>query len=136
MTRFESPQKTIEAPLPETCRFLSDMEKFGTLLPPQVTNWSCDGKECRFTIQGMAEIALLQEKVSDEEIIYKSLPPTPVEMTLSFHLTPDDSKTGLIVRLDAALNPMLKMMVSRPLENLVTLMSEAVAREMEKKPKG
>jgi carbon monoxide dehydrogenase subunit G len=133
MTVFKSDPVSILASPAETYTYLNDFNNFEKLLPDQVTNWQCAGDQCSFTIQGMADIALrIDQRDPDKKIVYVSEGKTPFEFQLQFILDSiADNRCSVVSELQAKLNPMLKMMASRPLQNLVNILVEQLKTEME-----
>lgn len=108
--------------------FLSDFNNFEQLMPEQVTNWQSDANSCTFTIQGMATISLKYAKKEAYQLI-EVVPEgkTPLDFNLILRLSPnnlDEQKTTADVEIDAQLNPMMAMMVKKPLQNLVDVIAK------------
>ncbi len=119
---------TINATQKRVFEFLSDFNNFEQLMPEQVTNWQSDTDKCTFTIQGMATITLKYAK-KDANHLIEVVPEgkTPLDFNLSVQLNPnelDEQKTTAKVEIDAQLNPMMAMMVKKPLQNLVDVIAK------------
>lgn len=133
MTLFKSDSTNIRAGAAETFTYLNDFNNFEKLLPEQVVNWQSSGDHCSFTIQGMADIAMrIEERDPNNRIVYQSEGKTPFDFNLQFTLeTIDEDTCSVVTQLEAKLNPMIKMMASRPLQNLVNILVEQLKKEME-----
>lgn len=121
MTNYKSNLITVQKTQSEVFNFLSDYNNFGKLMPEQVTNWQSTDTECSFTIQGMASLQMkIVERRANDLISMESFGKTPLKFTLSVNIEPlnEESCTAL-VSIDADINPMLKMMLDKPLSNLV-----------------
>jgi carbon monoxide dehydrogenase subunit G len=119
---------TINATQKKVFEFLSDFNNFEQLMPEQVSNWRSDADSCTFTIQGMATITLKYDKKEAHHLI-EVVPDgkTPLDFNLSVQLLPsdlDEQKTTAGVEIDAKLNPMMAMMVKKPLQNLVDVIAK------------
>jgi len=119
---------TINATQKKVFEFLSDFNNFEQLMPEQVSNWRSDTDSCTFTIQGMATITLKYDKKEAHQLI-EVVPDgkTPLDFNLSVQLLPsdlDEQKTTAGVEIDAKLNPMMAMMVKKPLQNLVDVIAK------------
>jgi len=119
---------TINTSQKNVFEFLSDFDNFEQLMPNQVTNWKSDADSCTFTIQGMATISLKYAKKEAHHLI-EVVPEgkTPLQFNLSVQLSPnelDEQKTTAGVEIDAQLNPMMAMMVKKPLQNLVDVIAK------------
>lgn len=134
MTEFKSKQISIIKPAEYIFSYLDDFNNFENLLPDQVTNWQATKDNCSFTIQGMANLNIKKgSKTEFSHLSYDSEGSSPFEFSLHFHFnekSESDTETHIIFQ--ANLNPMLKMMASRPLQNLVEIMVEKLKEEMEK----
>ncbi len=82
----------------------------------------------------MANLKLTKgAKTEFNYISYDGEGKSPFELSLHFHLNEKtENATAAQVIFKAALNPMLKMMASRPLQNLVNIIVEKLKEEMEK----
>lgn len=121
MTNYKSNLITVQKTQSEVFNFLSDYNNFGKLMPEQVTNWQSTDTECSFTIQGMASLQMkIVERRANDLISMESFGKTPIKFTLFVNIAAinDESCTAL-VSIDADINPMLKMMLDKPLSNLV-----------------
>lgn len=94
-------------------------------MPEQVTNWKSTADECSFTISGMASIGMkMLEKVPNSLVKITSNGKVPFEFTLNIHLTENSpaQTTGQLI-FDSDLNPMMAMMVEKPLRNFFNLLA-------------
>ena len=134
MTEFKSTITDIHNQAKSIYGFLDDFNNFEKLLPDQVTNWQSTKDNCSFTIQGMANLKLAKgEKTEYNYISYDGEGKSPFELSLHFYLnqkTETNTESQVIFKAD--LNPMLKMMASRPLKNLVEIIIDKLKEEMEK----
>src|SRR5258708_5229654 len=123
--RIESEKAEISKPASEVFSFLSDFNNFQKLMPPQVVNWKSTADECSFTISGMATIGMkIIEKTPNTHIKISSSGKVPFEFTLDVSLSetgPAQTTAQLIF--ESALNPMMAMMVEKPLKNFFNLLA-------------
>lgn len=133
MSEFSSEKLVIAAPTEKIFSYLIDFNNFENLMPEQVINWQSTAESCSFTIKGMADLAMRIEKKEPYELIsYSSEGKTPFSFQLSFQISAQDDQNSIVdTTLKANLNPMLKMMASRPLQNLVNLLVEKLKHVME-----
>jgi hypothetical protein len=133
MTDFTSNSILIHSTDKAIYTFLSDFNNFEKLLPEQVTQWKSTTESCSFTIQGMADLALVKGESKEFGLItYKSIEPSPFVFHLQFMLVHDTSGTIATCNLGAELSPMIKLMVSRPLQNFVNLLVEKLKEHLER----
>ena len=125
MSLIESQAVTIDKSDEEIFNFISDFTNFATLMPPQVQDVKITQDSCSFSIQGMPTINLK---------IYERIPFSSVKMkaedgklpfTLSCSLqSVNETQCISQFHFEAELNPMMKMMVAKPLGNFLNLLSE------------
>lgn len=123
--KIESDKSEINKPASEIFHFLTDFNNFQKLMPPQVTNWKSTAEECSFTISGMASIGMkIVEKTPHSQIKISSNGKVPFDFTLNVNLTETNSSqtTGQIV-FESDLNPMMAMMVEKPLRNFFNVLA-------------
>jgi len=133
MTIFQSPELTISQSPQAIFSFLGDFRNFEKLLPEQVINWQATEVQCSFKIQGMAEFAMhMGEKRSYSFVKYESESPSSISFFIEFTIQEESNDASKVkVDLHADLNPMLKMMASRPLKNFVNLLADKLKEVME-----
>lgn len=132
MTEFKSNPVVIESSDRDLFTFLGDFNNFEKLLPEQVINWESTKDNCSFTIKGMADLAMkMGQNIEFSKITYESEGNSPFPFQLGFGITPDSGNQCIVhATLEAKLNPMLKMMASRPLQNFVNLLVEKLKEIM------
>ncbi len=111
--------------------YIGNMNNMPSILPEQVVNITADNDNLAFTIQGMGSIALQVTKREPNSLIQLSpVGKTPFQFVLNVYIR-DNKTTGqqdnesvseCCFEIDAQLNPLMQMMASRPLQNLVDMM--------------
>jgi carbon monoxide dehydrogenase subunit G len=133
MTEFKSNPVLINTPEEHIYNFLIDFNNFEKLMPEQIVQWKSTIGSCSFTIQGMADLALVMgEKREYSLVTYNSAEPSPFDFYLQFTIEKENTGSAVSCILKARLSPMIKMMASRPLQNFVTILAEKLKLEMEK----
>lgn len=125
LTKIESQTSEINNSAENVFNYLSDFNNFGKLMPQQVTNWQSTTDECSFTINGMATIGMkIIEKTPNSKISISSHGKVPFEFKLFILITEKDAQncTGQLV-FESELNPMIKMMVEKPLGNFFNMLA-------------
>lgn len=126
MTKIQSEKVEINNSVENVFNFLSNFNNFEKLMPEQVSNWSSNENECAFTISGMATIGMkIVEKTPYSAIKISSSGKVPFNFELFIFLNelgPKKSQGQLIF--EAQLNPMLKMMVEKPLSNFFNILAQ------------
>lgn len=123
--RIESDKSEINKPAAEVFSFLTDFNNFQKLMPPQVVDWQSTADDCSFKIQGMATIGMkIVEKTPNTFIKIISNGKVPFNFTLNVQLTEvSPSQTSGQLIFEADLNPMMKMMVEKPLTKFFNLLA-------------
>ncbi len=118
--------------------YIGDMNNMPSILPEQVVDVKADHDNLSFTIQGMGSIALRVAKREPNKLI--QLVPegkTPFQFVLNIYIRDTESASHQVTKsmsvseseseccfeIDAQLNPLMQMMASRPLQNLVNMMA-------------
>ena len=133
MKSFESKKVRIKRSSKEVFNFLSDFNNFESLMPEQIINWKSTKDTCSFTIQGMTDLAMkIEERVPNTNIFIVPDGKAPFKFELICNLEEiENSTTDAQIILKANLNPMLSMVASKPLSNLVNIMVEKMKEVLE-----
>ena len=127
MTSIKSQESLVDKPQEALFHFLSDMNNLQSLMPSQVTDWKSNETECSFKVTGLTGIALKIKASEPFSLIrYSETGKMPFAFELKAHFKPnetDPSKTWASLSFEADLNPMLKMMVEKPLTNFINLLA-------------
>jgi len=123
---FVSPTVTLPVTAEKAFGFLSDMNNLQKMMPEQVINWQSTKEACSFDIKGMAHIELVRaEAIPGRLVKIISGEGNPIDLEFRSLLeSHDEDKTMARIELTAELSPMLKLMASGPLQNLVNIMAE------------
>lgn len=126
LTKIESDKVEINNSAEKIFNHLSDFNNFSQLMPPQVTNWQSTADECSFTLNGMATIGMkIVEKTPNTKISINSHGKVPFEFKLFVLLTEKDASNCVgQLTFESDLNPMLKMMVEKPLGNFFNMLAQ------------
>lgn len=113
--------------------YIGDMNNMPPILPEQVVNITADTDNLAFTIQGMGSIALRVFNRKPNELIQLSpVGKTPFQFVLNIYVRVSESlslqvsESECSFEIDAQLNPLMQMMASRPLQNLVNMMASRI----------
>ena len=107
---------------------LSVIENFETLMPESISKFELiDLESFLFSIKGMPTFKLkIEEKLTSKKIVLKS-----VESKITFYLTgyikeSDDKNSTFQIEFKGQLNPMMEMMVKKPLQTFIDDLSKNV----------
>ena len=110
----------------ELFEFIGNMNNIPPILPEQVVDITADNDNLAFTVQGMGNLALRVSKREPNKFI--QLVPegkVPFQFALNIYIRGGE-QSECYFEIDAKLNPLMQMMASRPLQNLVNMMAEKV----------
>lgn len=124
MSEFSSETKIVKQSASQLFVFLTDLNNFKGLLPPQIKNWQSTENWCSFDIEGTASLGFeINEKKPNDSIKYKEYGKSPFPFFLIIKMDEKEKlQTGVEISFNAELNPMMKMMLKKPLTNLLNLM--------------
>lgn len=124
MTTIESDKVTVNKSAKEVFEFLSDFNNYQRLMPDQVTDWKSTTDTCSFTIKGMASLGMkMKEKIPNTSIVIEKDGKAPFDFFLKCRLEDKQQQCEAQLAFDADLNPMLKMMATKPLTNFLNLLA-------------
>lgn len=134
MTTIESNKVNVAASQQTCYNFLSDMNNYNLLLPKDsISDWSSDKEKCSFKIQKMYKLELVYTAGTPfSKIHIKSGPASPFAFDLYAHLSETEGHTTAQLICEADINPFLKMMVEKPLNNLFNYMADRLSKVHQK----
>ena len=107
---------------------LSVIDNFEALMPESISKFELiDSESFLFSIKGMPTFKLkIEEKLTSKKIVLKS-----VESKITFYLTgyikeSDDKNSTFQIEFKGQLNPMMEMMVKKPLQTFIDDLSKNV----------
>jgi hypothetical protein len=124
--KIESHVVEVEKPASHVFAYLTNFNNFRSMMPPQVTDWKSTEDECSFNISGMASIGMkIVEKTPHSRILIHSHGKVPFDFELEVILTEKGEQkcTGQLI-CTAELNPMMKMMVEKPLMKFFNVLAD------------
>ncbi|MGB8491486.1 MAG: hypothetical protein WCE64_10550 [Bacteroidales bacterium] len=131
MTTYTSRTGNLSCTPPAVFEFITDIRNFKQFIPDQNTEaLQIDRDSCTFNVPNLGEIKLrLAEKEPFSNVVYSGTALGSYEYSLVFKLSEGRTgKASVQVTMTAEMNPLLKMMVSKPiaqfLEMLVVRMEE------------
>jgi hypothetical protein len=119
MTRIESKSVMIKRSAEHVYAFASDLNNFEQLLPKdRITDFKSDVDSCSFKISGMATIGLKKKEEHPPNRLVLESTESPFSFTLDIHIENQGEEVKAYQIANVDLNPMMKMMVQKPLTNL------------------
>jgi len=123
--KLESPKVTVFRSTEEVFTFLTDLKNFEQLMPNNIEKFEVDGHSFLFALSGMPEIRLvLKEKTPQNNIVFGAAS-SKLDFTLTVNLVKkSDNATEGHLLFDGQFNPMMAMMVKKPLTNFINTLTD------------
>lgn len=130
MTTIESNKVDIPCEPNQVLYFLHDLRHYKQLFPAdRITDWEADEKHLSFKIQGTTTIDLhLQESENPTQIVLTSGKKSPIDFTLKPVIEERTDGCRCYFLFEGEINPMLKLMVMKPLTNLFNFMASKLEK--------
>ena len=122
---LESPKVTVEKSSEELFNYLSKVSNFKNIMPDNIDKFEAGEDSFVFALKGMPEIELkLQELESPKKVVLGSANDKfPFSLTADISEKSEDS-SDIQLLFDGKFNPMVAMMVKKPLQKFIdTLIS-------------
>ena len=130
-TKIESHVGTIAASEERIYNFISNFNNFKQFIPAdKVQDFQSTEDSCKFSVPNMGQVGLrIVEKTPFNTVKISGDGMANQQFNLWVQLKQvADNNTRVKITIKADLNPMLKMMVSKPLQNFVDKLVEAMER--------
>ncbi len=126
---LESAKVTVAKSSKEVFEHLSDLQNFERLMPENTQKFEVDGDSFLFALKGMPEIRLvLKEKTAFSNItLGAASSKLPFTLVGNFtDISDNNCETQLIF--SGEFNPMMAMMVKKPLTKFIDVLAENIAK--------
>jgi len=133
MLKIESEEVNVDCSNEECFIFLSNLNNYNQLLPKnKISNWESETHRCSFKIQNAYKLELIyQDSTQPTSIVLVSGDSSPIKFTLNINLKQlDGGATSAQIICDAKINPVLRMMIEKPLKNLFDYMADRLIKVM------
>jgi carbon monoxide dehydrogenase subunit G len=127
MTRLQSVKKIVNKSDKRIFMFLSDFTHFAPLMPDdKVSDFVATADECSFTAKGTGKISLkMIDRRPDSFIKMTDNGGLPIKYYLSAFIEKISEEQATVQFIfEADINPMIKMMIASPINNLLDKMAE------------
>ena len=134
MLKFETDHVVVKASQKELFTFLSDLNHFEQLMPDSISGWQSTSENCSFKISGMATIGLaFKSKTPDSRLELQSHGDVMFPYEMSVDLTPlSETETEAKLAFSGDVNPFMRMMVEKPIQNFFNYLVHKVQKHFEK----
>lgn len=137
MVKIESKKVEIKRNVEFVYEYLSDFTHFSMVANDKIENFKATQDRCSFTIKGMTDMGLkIISRLPNESITISNDTDVPSSMPLNFLIIFEFERvepyvTKVIVKMELDANPMIAMMVKKPLEKFVNSLADGMKTAME-----
>jgi len=126
---LESNSTPVNKSQKETFEFLTNLKNFKQLLPENTEKFEIDGESMLFSLKGMPEIRLILKETQEFDKVILGAASSKLPFTLTADIK-DISDTSSETKLSFTgdFNPMMAMMVKKPLQKFIDTLSENIAK--------
>ena len=137
MVKIESKKVELNRNVEFVYEYLSDFTHFSMMANDKIENFKATQDRCSFTIKGMTDMGLkIISRLPNESITISNDTEVPSSMPLNFLIIFEFERvepyvTKVIVKMELDANPMIAMMVKKPLEKFVNSLADGMKMAME-----
>ena len=118
---------TIEKSAKEVFVFFTDLKNFKEIMPDNIQKFEVDGESFIFGLPGMPEIRLVLKEKTEYSNITLGAASSKLPFTLAADLNEiSDNKTEIKLNFEGDFNPMMSMMIKKPLTKFVDTLTENI----------
>ena len=125
---LESPKVTVGKSQEDFFNFLTNLDNFKDLMPSNTDKFEVDGESFVFSLKGMPEIRLVMKEKTPYSQIVLGAASSKLDFTLTCKI--DEASSGSSATqlfFEGDFNPMMAMMVKKPLQNFINTLTEKAA---------
>ena len=113
----------------EIYRFLTALENFEQLMPESIQKFEVDGESFLFALKGMPEIRLVLNEKEEFSKIVLGAASSKLSFSLSGYIEAiSDSSSNVQLKFVGDFNPMMAMMVKKPLTAFIDTLTENISK--------
>ena len=137
MVKIESKKVEIKRNVEFVYEYLADFTHFSMVANDKIENFKATQDRCSFTIKGMTDMGLkIISRLPNESITISNDTDVPSSMPLNFLIIFEFERvepyvTRVVVKMELDANPMIAMMVKKPLEKFVNSLADGMKMAME-----
>ena len=110
----------------ELSEILKSPENYKDFMPDGLQKFETRDNGFKFGLQGMPEIALKIDEVTEQKAVLKSAS-SSLDFTLTAALNAvNDTQTEVQMLFEGKFNPFIKMMVEKPLQNFINTLTDKI----------
>ncbi|WP_405607129.1 SRPBCC family protein [Polaribacter sp. Asnod1-A03] len=119
----------VEKSAEEVFTFFTDLQNFKQLMPENIQKFEVDGDSFLFSLPGMPEIRLVLKDKTEYSNVTLGAASSKLPFTLAADINKiSDNKTEVELKFNGEFNPMMTMMIKKPLTKFVGTLTENIAK--------
>ena len=125
LSYFESRQGKVSCNAEELFAFVTDVRNFGRFAPKgTINNWNAEKESCSFSVSMIGTVVVrLAEKDKYSKVVFKGDALKKNDFSLTLKITDNSDKpANVMIMLSADLNPIMKMMAAKPIEQFLGML--------------
>ena len=125
LSYFESRTGKLTSNAEEVFDFVTDIRNFEQFIPKgNISNWNAEKESCSFNISMLGTVSVrLTEKEKFNRVVYMGDALKKNDFSLTLDISDNFKKTADVkVKLNADLNPMMKMMATKPIGQFLEML--------------
>ncbi|CAM1344570.1 SRPBCC family protein [Tenacibaculum amylolyticum] len=116
---------TVKKSQEDLYNFLIQLENFKVLMPENTEKFEVDGESFIFGLKGMPEIRLVMKEKTEFSNVTLGAASSKLPFTLAANIEAvSDSESKVQLKFESSFNPMMAMMVKKPLTNFINTLTE------------
>lgn len=124
---IEGTNVTLEKSQEELFNFFSDLNNFEKIMPENINKFEVDGDSFLFGLPGMPEIRLVLKEKTPFSNIKLGAASSKLPFTLAADIAKiEETKSKVSLHFNGDFNPMMAMMIKKPLTKFVDTLSENI----------
>ncbi|MEN8777084.1 MAG: SRPBCC family protein [Polaribacter sp.] len=124
---IEGTNVTVEKSQEELFNFFSDLNNFEKIMPENINKFEVDGDSFLFGLPGMPEIRLVLKEKTPFSNITLGAASSKLPFTLAADIAKiEETKSKVSLHFNGDFNPMMAMMIKKPLTKFVDTLSENI----------
>ena len=119
----------VEKSAKEVFIYFTDLHNFKEIMPENIQKFEVDGELFVFGLPGMPEIRLVLKEKTEFSNITLGAASSKLPFTLSADISEiSENKTEVTLNFDGDFNPMMTMMIKKPLTKFVDTLTENIGK--------
>lgn len=103
---------------------LSDLNNLKNIMPEEIDHFEVNKDNCKIKMQNMPELKLAISERTPYSKITLSTIESPLNFRLHCFITPKENSCQARLEVHAEINMMMRMMVQKPINNLLNMLSQ------------